>query len=741
MNQRLLTVLRNTCRAAPTAALASGIVSPVALAAPGDLDPGFADVGRFVLPDFLGPALAVAAQDDGIILAGGEVVPDFNSSADDQAHGFANRVSSTGTLDASFAAPGLDGIMVVDAEVQADGKIVGVGNRSSDSGIKQVAFRLERDGSLDTEFGSDGIVELTVVNNVRSVAVDPGGTIVIGGTLSGENPRGDLEVLRLLSTGEPDESFGTAGVFSVSADIEQTLSPARILSAVNGGYRIALNDATALRTCHVLALTASGSVDDTFGDGGYGGLGTPSKYISCYSMAELPDGRLLVAGVEASDLRALAATARPLVVRLLASGAVDPGFTAELLADTTLNTATEIAVDPNNASTVVVFDETLTGVGEPGLVVARLQTDGTLDQLFGDGGATWVDLPGVDGNTAFASPGDVTVLQNGDVLVAGGASRGDSGSFVVRLLGGSGSDGPGVLGVRNIHVQTAEAAQQAVVAVRRMGGRAGSVSVAYEAHASSSEFVDHATEGGDFTVVSGRLEWADGDASEKQVVVPIAPDDGSPEEAEEFVVQLSDVQGGVGLGALKTTVLIASDAPAAGMFSIESPEFHVAETDTVAQVYISRDYYYEGAVSVTVTMSSGSATSGEDFATEPLTVSWGDGDFSRKLVQIPITDDSSDEPEEQFSLQLADATGGAIIGPKATATVFIADDDAPPPPPPPPPPDEGGGGGGGRIGFVSLLLLGLARLLRARPHNAVRAAAGRCPALTTHAAAHRRTHR
>ena len=345
MNQQILRVLRNACRAA----LASGIVSPAVLAAPGDLDPGFADVGRFVLPDFLGPALSVGAQDDSIILAGGEVVPDFNSSADDQAHGFANRVSSTGTLDATFAAPGLDGVMVVDAAVQPDGKIVGVGNRNIGSGIEQVAFRLERDGSLDTEFGLDGVVELTVVNNVRSVAVDPGGTIVIGGTLSGENPRGDLKVLRLLPTGESDESFGTAGVFTASADIEQVLSPARILSAVNGGYRIALNDATVgPSACQVLALTASGSVDDTFGDNGYGGLGTPSNYIRCYSMAELPDGRLLVAGVEASDQRALAKTARPLVVRLLASGAVDPGFTAELLADTTLNTATDIAVDPNS---------------------------------------------------------------------------------------------------------------------------------------------------------------------------------------------------------------------------------------------------------------------------------------------------------------------------------------------------------------------------------------------------------
>src|SRR5688572_986780 len=109
-------------------------------------------------------------------------------------------------------------------------------------------------------------------------------------------------------------------------------------------------------------------------------------------------------------------------------------------------------------------------------------------------------------------------------------------------------------------------------------------------------------------------------------------------------------------------------------------------------------------------MSSGTATFNEDFWGEPVTVSWADGDDNVKVVDVIIYDDSSAEPEEEFSLQLSDATGGAIIGPRATATVFIADDDATPPPPPPPP---GGGGGGGPVGFISLLLLGIARLIAA----------------------------
>ena len=119
--------------------------------------------------------------------------------------------------------------MVVDPEVQSDGRIVGIGNRNLGAGIEPVAFRLERDGSLDTGFGQDGVLELGEFTEVRSVAVDPGGTIVIAGTWApGETPGGDLKVLRLLATGTPDNSFGVAGALLSSA--ASSSSPARLAS-------------------------------------------------------------------------------------------------------------------------------------------------------------------------------------------------------------------------------------------------------------------------------------------------------------------------------------------------------------------------------------------------------------------------------------------------------------------------------------------------------------------------------
>jgi hypothetical protein len=136
----------------------------------------------------------------------------------------------------------------------------------------------------------------------------------------------------------------------------------------------------------------------------------------------------------------------------------------------------------------------------------------------------------------------------------------------------------------------------------------------------------------------------------------------------------------------------------------------VGEDAGVAQFYVSRNYSYTGAVSVTVTPASDTATAGDDFTGTPVTITWADGDAEWKLAEIPITDDTTEEPQESFSLQLSDPTGGTLIGPRSTGTIEIAANDAPPPPSPPPSDTSDGGGGCG--GWGALLLLALSRLRR-----------------------------
>ena len=67
-------VSRLTRAAVPTTAVASSLLSPLALGASGDLDPTFGDVGRVgPLPNFAGPAWSVQPASGGeAIFAGGD---------------------------------------------------------------------------------------------------------------------------------------------------------------------------------------------------------------------------------------------------------------------------------------------------------------------------------------------------------------------------------------------------------------------------------------------------------------------------------------------------------------------------------------------------------------------------------------------------------------------------------------------------------------------------------------------
>jgi hypothetical protein len=71
-------------------------------------------------------------------------------------------------------------------------------------------------------------------------------------------------------------------------------------------------------------------------------------------------------------------------------------------------------------------------------------------------------------------------------------------------------------------------------------------------------------------------------------------------------------------------------------------------------------------------------------------------------------DDTVREPNESFTVALSNPTGGAVIGPRGDATITIAANDRPVRVQ-----RGGGGGGGGSTGFLAVILLGLAGILRA----------------------------
>lgn len=126
----------------------------------------------------------------------------------------------------------------------------------------------------------------------------------------------------------------------------------------------------------------------------------------------------------------------------------------------------------------------------------------------------------------------------------------------------------------------------------------------------------------------------------------------------------------------------SSAAPAAppqrGSLQFTDPEYSISEAATTLTISIVRERGTDGAVSVAVTASGGSATSGVDHAAIDTTVSFADGEGGTKTFDVVIIDDALDEPDETITLSLAGVAGGATLGVRTSAIATILDDDAPP---------------------------------------------------------------
>lgn len=677
----------------PASVICAGLCLQAALAAPGDLDPAFGEAGRFAPSSgYSGPALSVTPRGDGgVMFSGGSTLPrrtlESPRNPDVQAVGFVGRLSDTGLPDPGFSAS--EEVRIFDTAVQPDGKVIAAGEVGLPIvryGSNFDVFRLERDGTRDAGFAWPRLTTFAATRcAATSVLMEPDGRIVVAGY-----GRTNLVVQRLLPDGTLDPAFGDTGTFEAAE-----LGRGRpVVVAAGGGYRVLAQDAPGtVPRCRVLALTAGGQVDSSYAQQGFAGLGAPaSASVTCRSLAALPDGRLQVVGVE--DGRAFA-------VRLGIDGAVDPGFDGRSVA-AAMSDANGVAVAADGGSIVAGQGAS----GESGVRVLRLRPDGVADDRFGVGGTSWIDLQDGVAN-------DVELLPDGGVLVAGGAiaSDGALGPFVARLLGDAGGSSPGVLGFKWSRIVVGQDGPRAALTVWRTGGRTGALSVAYRTRARtgpSSTGALPATESVDYDPVSGTLRWSDGDTSEQQVLLPVSADAGAPEGPEAFDVELHAADGASAIGTAVATVEIAADGAPAGLLTVDPSSLDAGEGQGAIQVAVKRGYYSSGAVSVTLTPRAGSALAGQDYAGDPVTVSWADGESDVRWVDIAILDDAVQEQAESFTVELSGATGGAVIGTNAAVTITIADDDSSGGGTPPPAGGSGpASGGGGSPGWLTFALLAM----------------------------------
>ncbi|MCL1465890.1 Calx-beta domain-containing protein [Argonema galeatum] len=142
---------------------------------------------------------------------------------------------------------------------------------------------------------------------------------------------------------------------------------------------------------------------------------------------------------------------------------------------------------------------------------------------------------------------------------------------------------------------------------------------------------------------------------------------------------IQDAANGQFLAVLKgvnRSTIDASDFVAPGTLAFGGTSFQVNEDGTpVTAVTVTRSDGSDGAVSVAVIPSNGTATAPADYNNTPVVVNFAAGE-TNKTVTIPIVDDTLAEYAEKINLSLGNATGGATIGTQNTAFVEIVDNDA-----------------------------------------------------------------
>lgn len=199
------------------------------------------------------------------------------------------RLNTNGTLDATFnIGTGLN-MEPRTIALQADGKILVCGLFDRYNGIARKSIvRLNADGTLDDTFDPG----TTFTDDVRKMAIQADGKIIVGGNLKQNFPFGVIRprIARLNVNGTLDTSFNTGNGFNAQPNEFHIQSDGKI---------IVVGDFTAYHTDTVKGicrLNPDGSLDTTFnpGSGFYKTTNPGLSFVN--TMLVQPTGKILVAG-------------------------------------------------------------------------------------------------------------------------------------------------------------------------------------------------------------------------------------------------------------------------------------------------------------------------------------------------------------------------------------------------------------------------------------------------------------
>ncbi|HXI23060.1 MAG TPA: delta-60 repeat domain-containing protein, partial [Pyrinomonadaceae bacterium] len=389
----------------------------------GSFDFAFGNSGK-VLTDLPGNRAdfgrAVRLQLDGKIIVAG-----YSNRATSGDDFVVVRYTATGSLDGSFNGSGfVTTDVLVNREdrgaavaLQTDGKIVAAGY-TSDPSLKNnfAVVRYNSNGSLDTTFNGSGKATLDLNLNsddfANALAVQGDGRIIVAGQTGP-----DFGVVRYNSNGTPDSTFGIGGNGIVITKFAS--------GATSIGRGIAIDSTgkiiVAGRSRTELAIAkykTDGTLDTSFGSAGLVVQNAGNNFISGFGgywgIALQADDKIVAAGDGWRDGFRNDFT----VSRLNANGTFDSSFGGgDGMATTDFNFKADnaLSVALQTDGKIIVGGSAQNAGGGNDFALARYNTDGTLDTVFGSNGKVMTDILNHPNDHGVS----VALQPDGRILLAG----------------------------------------------------------------------------------------------------------------------------------------------------------------------------------------------------------------------------------------------------------------------------------------------------------------------------------
>lgn len=321
---------------------------------------------------------AIKIQPDGKILMAG-----YFTTSHGVSRNYIARLNADGTLDTSFNPGTGANNPVFSVALQPNGKIIIGGTFTAFNGVvaNRIA-RLNADGTLDTGFnpgtGADG--------KVSAIAVQADGKVILGGEFTTFNGMLRQRLARLNANGSLETGFNAGNGLNGAVKTIEVQADAKI---VIGGAFTSYNG----KGCNRIArLNTNGMLDPGFNSGA-GAFGNILK------VGMHKNGNILIGG----DFTNYNGINLNRISSLLPDGSIDPDFYSGAGADSTIFA---LAIQPD--SQIIIGGYFTRYNGKPLNRIARLKTNGRLDSLGFNIGS------GANGYLL------ATVLQNDGKILIGG---------------------------------------------------------------------------------------------------------------------------------------------------------------------------------------------------------------------------------------------------------------------------------------------------------------------------------